>query len=103
MLQFPPEERTAFFKKAKTCTDATGQKELYHSYLQERVFELGGVFRPMSIWQTLGYDGRLVAIRSLPEDVRSDRIFGLVYRVPKLYVGHHGSEGTNSSATATTQ
>ena len=66
---------------------------------REKRFSYGGAFKPLSVWETLGYDTAIIARESLPEDVRGDRMFGLVYRVPELLVEQVGRDGKRNETT----
>ena len=65
---------------------------------RERRFSFGGAFKPLSVWETLGYDPEVIEKNSLPEDVRNDRMWGLVYRVPELTVEEAGNGGVELEA-----
>ena len=40
----------------------------------------------------MGYDGEAIATKSRPENVQPSDMFGLVYRVPELFVGAVGMD-----------
>ena len=68
---------------------------------REKRFIFGGVFKPLIVWEKLGYDAAVIAKDSLPEDVRGDRMWGKVYRVPELTVEDAGREGNRGERTET--
>ena len=91
-------KREEFFRSAKGQS-AKEQRESSNAVLdyrsvRDRVFELGGAFKPLSVWERMGYDGAIIALQSLPEDVMPSRMFGLVYRVPELTVASRGYDRT---------
>ena len=91
-------DRRQFFKDSHNA-NSTNQKHLVTQVIRktERTYKLGGAFKPLSVWTTQGYDGEAIARHSRPEDVMADPMFGLLYRVPELYVGFGGSEGTTET------
>ena len=97
-LQEGTSARHDFFKKSHVA-DATEQKRLVTQFTTERRYMLGGGFKPLSVWVAQGYEGERIATHSRAVDVMPDKMFGLLYRVPELYVGIAGSEGTTETTT----
>ena len=102
LARLPEEEKIAFFRASHEPMSTKAQKALYDKAVEqyctrERVFELGGEFKPLGVWGTLGYDIKIIAEQSLPHDIMAHRMWGFVYRVPLLYVGDRGANGTRSS------
>ena len=60
----------------------------------EKTWALGGEFRPLGYWKTLGYDEKRIEANSDPDDVRECRVAGTVYRVPVMSHGKRHSNGT---------
>ena len=71
----------------------------YEKYEEE--YELGGTFKPLGVWQKLGYDTDLIEARSLPKNIAADRIFGTTYRVPLLTVTERTIKGRATSTEMT--
>ena len=65
----------------------------------EQSYSHGGAFKPLSVWGTEGFDVNAIEEKSLPHDIRPDRMFGQVYRVPLLTIIESGSRGMRSSTT----
>ena len=87
-------DRNNWFKQAQSA-NARGQRHLQNqqsSKVQHRRYELGGIFKPLSVWVSMSYDGEAIATKSLPENVQPSDMFGLVYRVPELFVGAGGMD-----------
>jgi len=105
LAQLTANEKHAFFLESHEPLSAKAQKALFEKTLEnyrtrERVFEMGGVFKPLGAWGMLGYDTKIIAEQSLPTDIMPHRMFGFVYRVPLLYVGDKGADGYRSSDAA---
>ena len=81
----------------ETLKSMIDQYELF-----EQEHTLGGEFKPLDVWASLGYDRNAIETKSLPRDVRPDRMFGTVYRVPVLKVLERGIKGARSGTTAQT-
>jgi hypothetical protein len=86
-----------FYGKTKADTPSI-QREIARIHRafkrNEKVWALGGEFRPLGYWTNLGYDEERIKANSDPGDVRECRIAGAVYRVPVMSHGERASEGT---------
>ena len=108
LVELPKEERIAFFKASHQPLTQKEQKSLFDRSvrslevysMREKVFEMGGQYLPLSVWGKQGYDTKIIADQSEPDDVMPHRMWGSVYRVPILYVGTRGTDGTKSSDAA---
>ena len=103
LLRIPEADRQSFFKNAKdlsqnqmadTLTAVLNKFECW-----EQTYEHGGTFRPLSVWARDGYDPHIIETQSLPQDIRPDRMFGMVYRVPELRVIEKGTRGRRSDTS----
>ena len=104
LANFPKAELVDFFKGSHEL-NAKEQRQKFlkmHSEYsaRERKFDFGGSFKPVSVLERMGYDVVAIATKSLPEDVRPCRLFGMIYRVPQLWVGKVGREGTRTQSDA---
>jgi hypothetical protein len=68
----------------------------------EEEYDYGGEFKPLSVWQNLGFDIAAISSNSLPKDIATCRIFGTVFRVPTLKISEKFRKGrtTNKRLTA---
>jgi hypothetical protein len=67
--------------------------EYYEKYtVHEEQYEMGGHFYPLSVWNQKGYDQEVIKAQSLSSNIRDDRMWGSVYRVPILYVAERHTE-----------
>ena len=104
LARLPDDVRAKFFASSHG-ENAKQQRNSFATAMEqysvrEKVFEHGGAFKPLKVWETLGYDPRAIAERSDPEDVLPSRMFGLVYRVPELTVFVRGADGKKDSSSA---
>lgn len=106
LQQLPQDKRAKFFLDARTMNGKELTETLKSMIEQYELFEqeytLGGEFKPLDVWASLGYDRNAIETKSLPRDVRPDRMFGTVYRVPVLTVLERGIKGARSGTTAQT-
>ena len=70
------------------------------------VYEHGGQFLPLSVWEKKGFPIEVIEKGSRPEDVEPHDMFGKVYRVPVKYKGtkhedvlQSGNNKRNEAAT----
>ena len=68
------------------------------------IYEHGGKFLPLSVWEKKGFPIDVIEKGSRPEDVEPHIMFGRVYRVPVKYKGRRHEDvvrsGTNKHAAA---
>ena len=104
LLNIPEGQLSQFFKDARDMNFKQIGKNLSSLLDKHEVFEQsyshGGAFKPLSVWEKEGFDAAAVETMSLPHDVKADRMFGLVYRVPLLTVVETGTRGTKSVTQA---
>lgn len=105
IAEIPDDVRTQFFKDAKDKTGKDVTESLTHHLDNHSTwghrYEMGGVFKPLSVWATLGYPVDRISEKSLPQDVRPDRMFDYVYRVPELAVHEVSTKGRASRCSVT--
>lgn len=98
--QIPEDTRKQFFAEAADLKPGE-VVQLYDRMLKkyeshETTYSLGGQFLPLSVWVQKGYDGQAILDNSLPRDIRDDRMFSKVYRVPILAIYEQGKKGSKS-------
>jgi hypothetical protein len=99
-------EAQTFFAQARGL-DAKATKAVLEKFgdkwlTKEKIYELGGAYLPLQVWGTKGYPEDAIVEHSLPSDIKEDRMFGRVYRVPTLYVGKRDKE-TEEDGTRMTE
>ena len=95
------ERRVDFFKN---CRGASLKKvtevcnHLLEEYnIAEKHYAYGGLFKPKSVWENLGYDGHILETMSLPENIIPDRMWGKLYRIPEIGIWEKGTQGKRSA------
>jgi chemotaxis protein histidine kinase CheA len=93
--------RVDFFK---SCRDVSSKKvtdvcnRLLEEYnIAEKHYAYGGIFKPKSVWEKLGYDGDVLETMSLPENIIPDRMWGKLYRIPEIGIWERGTQGKRSA------
>ena len=61
--------------------------------MQERFYELGGKFLPLSVWEAKGFDAEQIATRSADADMEEHPVVGMCYRVAIISSGRRQSTG----------
>ena len=98
------DDRAAFFDASRGLnveeTVQLFEKKADAYEYREKAYRQGGDFLPLSVWQTQGFDIMAITNNSEACDVRPDRMFGHVYRVPILSVWETGGKGSRRTDTA---
>jgi len=99
------EEQAKFFKDcgaiAKRGDLAEFAKTMFEKFTVEaKVYYNGGEFLPLTVWETRGFDSRLIEAASDPSDVMEHPVLGITYRVSIVSTGLKGETGTRSSSVA---
>jgi hypothetical protein len=104
MILLKDSERHSFFDGMRD-SDAKDvrirSKSLFERFeSHEQQYMLGGAFKPLSVWATMGYDASIVESMSRELDIKADRMFGKVYRIPELTLTEIGTRGKASRSSA---
>ena len=99
------EEQTKFFKDCSAFRKrddlAQFAKTVFETFTVEaKVYYHGGEFLPLTVWETRGFDSRLIEAASDPSDVMEHPVLGITYRVSIVSTGLKGETGTRSSSVA---
>ena len=99
------EEQAKFFKDCgavrKRDDLAEFAKTVFETFTVEaKVYYDGGEFLPLTVWETRGFDSRLIEAASDPSDIMEHPVLGITYRVSIVSTGLKGETGTRSSSVA---
>jgi len=100
-----PQDQIEFFQACATVHTQKDLKKLADEKFarynnEEEFFEEGGKFLPLSVWQAQGFNTDHISQNSLPKNIKTCRVLGLVYRLPILSVGTRGASGWSRSSGA---
>ena len=91
LAKMPAVERMEFMKLGSSMGMNQLKEKLLmvedqYSTILEEEYDYGGEFKPLSVWQHLGYDVDAISRNSLPKDIAKCRLFGTVHRVPTFKI-----------------
>jgi len=102
---FSKEQQNEFWKMANNCHTADQLRTVCTQFQITKTAERtksyfnGGEFQPLGVWAARGYSIDDIRSKTSPEDVRTDPVLGLVYRVVIMSAGEGGSSTTSIAAS----
>ena len=105
LAKMPAVERIEFMKCGSSMSTKQLKEKLsmfeYQYSTTEEEYDYGGEFKPLSVWQNLGYDVDAISRNSLPKDIATCRLFGTVHRVPTFKISEKFRKGNTTNKRRT--